>query len=93
MSFRKTVDDLVRLHTRKNKDYGRDEDPYANFRKCENAGIPAWIGATIRMGDKISRIETFIKKGGLVNESVEDSLQDLAVYSIIALQLYRERKA
>tara|TARA_Y100000310_G_scaffold338983_1_gene430203 strand:+ start:1142 stop:1297 length:156 start_codon:yes stop_codon:yes gene_type:complete len=42
------------------------------------------------MNDKMSRLKTFAKKGSLSNESVEDSLRDLAVYAIIALCLYQE---
>ena len=40
----------------------------------------------------MTRLETFVQKGTLANEGVEDSLLDLAVYSIIALLLFREEQ-
>ena len=33
-----------------------------NFRTCELAGIPAWKGCCVRIGDKFSRIMGFAKK-------------------------------
>lgn len=46
----------------------------------------------IRANDKMTRVKNMAKKGYLANESVEDSLLDIAVYAIIALILYREQK-
>lgn len=91
-NFHKVVDDIVEIHERKSKDYGIEGDPLANIRASQDFGIPAWVGAILRGNDKMVRIKSFLKKGKLVNESLEDSLLDLAVYSIIALQLYREGK-
>jgi len=42
------------------------------------------------MNDKIQRIKTFVKKGVLQNESLEDSFLDLANYAMLGLALYRE---
>ena len=44
----------------------------------------------LRGNDKVSRIKTYIKKGTLANEGVEDAFQDLATYSLISLVLFRE---
>lgn len=92
-SFAEVLGELQALHDKKSADYGADNDPLANIRESEKYGIPAWLGAVIRGGDKVKRIQTFAKKGKLENESVEDSIRDLAVYAIIALQLYREKEA
>jgi len=78
------------MHDKKQADYGSDDDPFANIRASERFGIPGWLGAIIRANDKVSRIQTFARKGELANESVEDSLLDLAVYAVIALTMYRE---
>jgi hypothetical protein len=56
------------------------------------AGIEPWKGVVVRLGDKYSRLCNFAKKGKfeVKDESVEDTLKDLAVYGILALILYRE---
>lgn len=89
--FEKVLDEMRALHAKKSLDYGSGDDPLANIRASEKFGIPAWVGAIVRGNDKMTRIQSFLKKGSLANESLEDSLLDLAVYSIIALELYREQ--
>jgi hypothetical protein len=90
--FNEILEEIKELHNKKQKDYGTNEDPFANIRASEEFGVPAWLGAILRGNDKMSRIKAFVKKGKLENESLEDSLIDLSVYGIIALTLYRERK-
>ena len=90
--FHDELKSLGDLHDKKQQDYGTDGDPFANVRAAEDFGVPAWLGCLIRMNDKMTRLKTFAKKGTLANESVEDSLRDLAVYSLIALLLYREEE-
>lgn len=90
MSFTAILDEIYDLHARKQEDYGRTEDPYANVRASEDFGIPGWVGAVIRANDKMRRLQKFAQTQKLVNESVEDSLLDLATYIIIALDLYRQ---
>jgi hypothetical protein len=90
--FEKIVDDILVLHRLKQADYGRKEDPFANVRASEDYGVSGVIGALIRMNDKMRRLQSWAKGSTLKNEGVEDSLMDLAVYSIIALVLYRESK-
>lgn len=81
------------MHDRKSTDYGAEHDPLANIRASEEWGIPAWVGAMVRANDKVHRLKRFAERGSLANESVEDSLLDIAVYSLIALVLYREQSA
>lgn len=78
------------LHDKKQEDYGTDEDPFANVRQSEQWGVPAWVGAMVRLNDKVKRLQAFAQKGSLANESAEDSMMDIAVYALIALILYRE---
>lgn len=72
---------------KKNADYtGSSDDPFANFRIVETLGICDPIsGFLTRMTDKLSRIASFAKKGRLevLDESVEDTLLDLANYAIL----------
>ncbi len=88
--FHDILKELGELHDQKQADYGTDEDPFANIRASEEWGVPAWLGALIRGNDKMSRLKTFARKRSLKNESVEDSMRDLAVYSIIALVLFEQ---
>ena len=88
--YLKLLDEMRELHVRKAADYGRDSDPFANVRAGAEFGVPAWVGVMIRANDKVHRIKSFIANGSLKNESVEDSLKDLAAYALIALVLLRE---
>jgi hypothetical protein len=88
--FLQVVDEIVAMHNKKQQDYGTDEDPLANVRSAADVGVEPWIGVLIRMGDKMRRLHKAAKGGKLANESVEDSMLDMAVYSIIDLVLYRE---
>jgi hypothetical protein len=88
--FYAVLAEAAKLHDKKQRDYGTDEDPFANVRASEDFGIPAWLGCMIRSNDKIRRMQSFAKKGELANESIEDALIDLLVYAGIGLVLYRE---
>jgi len=91
-AFHKILDEMGKLHDRKSKDYGSDEDPLANIRASSDFGIEPWIGATLRLNDKVYRLKKFSTSDALANESAEDSLIDIAVYAVIALQLLREEE-
>lgn len=91
--FHDILGELGELHDLKQKDYGRDSDPFANVRGTSEWGIPAWVGAMVRATDKVKRLQSLIQNGSLKNESAEDSLRDLAVYAIIALVLFEEENA
>jgi hypothetical protein len=78
------------LQLKKGKDYGSATDPLANIRSSQDFGIAPWVGAVIRLNDKVNRIKTFVRNNKLANESLEDSLIDIAVYAVHAVRLYRE---
>src|SRR2546422_1657577 len=88
--FHKILEELGELHDKKQADYGRGDDPFANVRASTEWGVPAWVGAMIRLNDKVRRLQSLALKGKLANESAEDSLRDIAVYAIIALVLREE---
>jgi len=81
-------------HARKNLNYaGAGNDPFRNFRECEELNIPAWKGVLVRLSDKWMRIKNLA--GGVpdrVGESLEDTLLDLGVYSFITICLLREAR-
>ena len=89
--FYEILETIKNLHDAKKQDYG-NADIFANFRLSELAGIPAWQGSVVRMGDKYARISNFIKKGDFKfkEESIKDTLMDMAIYSLITIVLYEE---
>ena len=90
--FYELLEEMKRTHDAKRHDYASTEDVFANFRHCEIAGIPAWKGVAVRISDKFSRIMGFARKERLEvkDESIKDTLVDMANYALIALILYEE---
>jgi len=88
--FHEILAELGKLHDRKQADYGRDDDPFANVRASEEWGARGWVGAMIRANDKVRRLQSLLRNGNLANESAEDSLRDIAVYAVIALVLFEQ---
>lgn len=79
------------MHDRKQADYGKPDNPFANVSDgALEVGLEPWIGAVIRMGDKMRRLQAAARGQNLVNESVIDSFLDLATYALIGLVLYEE---
>lgn len=91
--FYRLLAELAILHSEKNHDYSKAEDPFSNFRMSEALGVEAWRGVLVRMSDKWARIEQLVSGKSPKNESVEDSLRDLAVYALICVLLRREATA
>jgi hypothetical protein len=89
--FAKILIELDELHSKKASDYGKDEDPMQNLRASVQLGIHPWIGCLLRMNDKMFRLAKFAKSGKLANESAIDSLNDIAVYAIMARILLEEK--
>jgi hypothetical protein len=85
------LDKLRDLHLSKSADYGTTEDPLANIRNgAAFVGIEPWRACLVRLSDKVTRIGTYCAKGTLTHEGVEDSLLDLAAYSLLTLLLHEE---
>lgn len=88
--FYELIKEICELHDKKNSDYAKDGDPLSNFHRAEAFGIPAWKGVLVRMSDKWSRIEELSNGKTPQNESLRDSLIDLAVYALIDVVLLEE---
>ena len=90
--FKNLLDKLEELHNRKGHDYSGD-DRLSNFHLSEQMGIQAWKGCLVRMSDKFARLCQFAKTEELKvkDESVIDTLQDLAVYSLLCIMLFEEK--
>ena len=90
--FYDLLEEMKSLHDKKRHDYAQEADPFANFRLSELGGIDAWKGIAVRLGDKYSRLMSFIQKGELKfnEENIKDTFLDTAIYSLIGLILYEE---
>ena len=79
-SFESICCELIALHERKNKDYGG-----AFYNTMSKFGITALL---IRLDDKLSRLISITKNGSqeVNDESIEDTLRDLASYAIMGLE-------
>lgn len=88
--FYALLEEIATLHSRKNHDYAKSDEPLSNFNRSRALGVEPWRGVLIRMSDKWSRIEQL--SGGKVakNESLRDSLIDLAVYALIDVLLLED---
>lgn len=84
------LDTMKTTHDRKQRDYGTSAEPFANVLASRDLGIHPVLGICLRMNDKVTRLKTFVEKGVLENESVDDSLLDTAVYAIIAVVIIEE---
>ena len=95
-NFEDITEDMLRICRAKNSDYsGASPDPYQNFSQVERLGIcKVEQGFLTRMTDKLCRISSLVKKGSaeVKDESIEDTLIDLANYSIIMLCYLRSKK-
>ena len=76
--------DLMDLHRRKNKDYGN-----AAHESFKEFGLISYV---IRLNDKMKRLKSLTRPGvdiGIKDESIEDTLMDLAAYAIMAIESMR----
>ena len=76
--------DLMALHARKNKDYGN-----AAHESYKEFGLISYV---IRLNDKMKRLKSLTKPGAEISvkdESIEDTLMDLAAYAIMAIESLR----
>ena len=81
--FLQITKDMYELHVKKNNDYGTD-----------NIGALGEKGIYVRIWDKVSRLKELVwesKEQKVKDESINDTLTDLAIYSIIML-IYRSGK-
>lgn len=88
---------MVATARAKNADYtGADSDPFANFSSVERDGIATTEqGFLTRMRDKWSRIISLVGSGKaqVKDESVIDTLVDLANYCLLLAAYLEAKKA
>ncbi|HBG81471.1 TPA: hypothetical protein DDW69_01375 [candidate division CPR2 bacterium] len=94
MAFREICEELAELYDKKNQDYAEKGDTYKNFR--ENAELwdtEIWQEPLRRLTEKVVRLTNLIKSEKEPNfESIDDSIKDIAVLAIIAMDMRRGNK-
>jgi hypothetical protein len=87
---------MLTITRAKNADYtGTGDNPFANFSRVEAMGICSTEqGFLTRMSDKLSRLASYCQRGELSvkDESVEDTLLDLANYCILMAGYLKGKK-
>ena len=84
VQFANEAKQCVELYSRKNHDYGNSFD-----KGMDNIGMAYGVG---RIYDKMNRLITLTKKEAQIkDESIDDTLRDLACYSMMMLA-YRKRQ-
>ena len=80
-SFKQVQSDLHVMFGRKNRDYG---DAFTRYGP---------IGCLIRIEDKLQRLRTIEKNRVemVIDETIEDTLMDLANYCTLAVMMMRRR--
>ena len=92
--FDDALDELKMLHDAKNHDYATAENPYKNLEGVARIGIEPWRGIVIRLMDKFERVEQYCRSGELAikSEGIEDTFKDIAIYSTLAMILFRKQQ-
>ena len=80
------------VYVAKDSDYSENDLPMGNLRESIELGIEPWKGVLLRIGDKKRRIGSFILKDEfkVKDEAVEDTLIDMANYSLLGAALFYE---
>ena len=89
--FDKLLRKMGEIHDKKRADY-TDSNPLGNFYEALRIGITPLQGIMVRIGDKYSRICNIIKNKGkheVKDETLEDTLLDLANYCLLAILIYK----
>ena len=84
-SFKSITSKMAETYEKKNHDYGDSFD-----KSLDKFGL---IASVVRMGDKMNRIESLAQKKAMVqDESIKDTLFDLANYAIMTVMWMDNQK-
>lgn len=82
--FKSIVDQMYKTYVAKNHDYGNSFD-----KSLDKFGL---VASTVRLGDKMNRIESLQGKANMVPESIRDTLLDMANYAIMTVMWLDNQK-
>jgi len=89
--FYEMLEKMADIHSVKNQDYGMGKAT-GNFMESKKLGVNPFLGILVRMSDKWSRICSLVSSGEakVKDESLEDTLIDLANYAILSIVVKKE---
>lgn len=83
--FKDIVKGMIETYVRKNHDYGNSFD-----KSLDKFGL---VASVVRIGDKMNRIEYLVQKKAMVqDESIRDTLLDMANYAIMTVMWVDNQK-
>lgn len=89
--FFELLTELSQIYTVKAQDYSGDT-PLKDIKEVSDLGIEPWIGVVVRMIHKFGRLKQLTKSGKVEckDETIRDTLMDIAGYSLITIMLLEE---
>lgn len=84
--FTEELDAIKTLHDAKKHDYTGGQHPLANYAfSASMVGLPPYLGMFQRMCEKVYRIHALTQSGSepVVDESLTDTLRDIAIIAIL----------
>ena len=79
-----TFQDCLGILAKKNVDYAKEKDAFANFRLSEMVGVGPEMANLLRVSDKLARISNLLDKPNVVvDETVADTINDSINYMAI----------
>lgn len=91
--FERALVNMILTNRRKRRDYALDGDPFSNFTATARfANFPyRWMSQLFNCSQKLARITSLTANGRVeetANEAVGDTLEDNAVYAVLAYADY-----
>lgn len=93
--FKAITEQMFEITKAKNSDYSHGDYPFRNFEMVEQMNIATTEqGFLTRMTDKMMRLSTFVQGAEMkvTDEKVDDTLMDLANYSILLMCYLRSKR-
>ena len=96
--MRVTFDRCLAISKAKSNDYAGEDHPFKNFALVADLGLcPTEVGIVVRIGDKISRLSTLIRRPdqrSVVDETIQDTIDDAINYlAILGAYLTAQKRA
>ncbi len=96
-TFYQILDEMAITHNKKSHDYASDKQPYGNYKFAGRLGSlfhnPDDAGFLTRLGEKMYRIANIENnKKQVMNESIEDTENDLCVIMTLWMSMRRDRR-
>jgi len=91
--FYELLEAMADTYSAKSNDYSGDV-PMKDIKEVSEIGIEPWVGVVVRLVHKFGRLKTLTKgrKAMCKDETIIDTLMDIACYSLITIILLEEKE-